>query len=438
MLSLVLLALVQSPAAPPASDAHPNIVLAIADDLDMGHLGFLGDPLARTPSLDELAAEGTSFSVLYAQPVCRPALATLLSGRWPHQTGITRNQLGKELDPAGVLPARLRAQGYATFCGGKFWEGDHRAYGFDAPEVQDEAFLRDDETGATRAELFAWLAERADDGPWFVWWAPSLPHTPHEAPERFVAAFADADVPVPAHYTGDREAYVAAERAMYAMDAWLDAEFALLLAELDELGERDDTLIVFLADNGWSTALPSKTTPFEKGVRSPLVFSVPASQRDRAPRTVDARVDLVDVTATLLDYAGASDASAPGQSLRPWLAGGTGPSRALLCGASYRRLVKGGPEQQLYALYARDERWKYVLYLQSLGQEASSPGSRLALPWRARAGKELLFDLAADPFELDDRSGDEAQAERKAALRAGVLEWWRTSGGGELDVPEPR
>ena len=149
-------------------------------------------------------------------------------------------------------------------------------------------------------------------------------------------------------------------------------------------------------------------------------------------------MDLVDVTATLLDYAGTTDEAAPGRSLRPWLEGGTGPSRELLCGAAYRRMGAGGPVDFAYALYARDARWKYVLFMQNLGQEALTPGSKVANKWRGRAGKELLFDLAADPFELTDLSKAEGQAERKSALRAGALEWWKTSGGGELTLPEAR
>lgn len=436
MLSLWILALVaQTPTAPVAAPARPNIILAIADDLDPDHLGFCGNALAQTPSLDQFAAAGTQFSVLYAQPVCRPALATLLSGRWPHQTGIVFNQVKAQLDPAGALPARLHSQGYATFCGGKFWEQDHHAFGFDAPEVHNDAFLRDQ--GETQAELFRFLeAER--EQPWFVWWAPSLPHTPHRPPVRFQKRFESVEVPIPPYYQGDPEPYVQAERALLGMDSWLDAEFGQLLAKLDELGEREQTLIVFLSDNGWSTALPSKSAPFEKGVRSPLVFSLPAADAGRAPRKVEALVDLVDVTATLLDYAGTQDESAPGHSLRPWLEGGTGPTRPILCGAAYRRMAAGGPADCAYALYARDARWKYVLFLQNLEQEALTPGSKVANPWRGRAGKELLFDLSADPFELADLSNAEGQAERKAALRAGVLEWWKTSGGGELVLPEGR
>ncbi len=408
----------QSDAAAAAPARAPNIVLAIADDLDPDHLGFTGNPLARTPHLDELARGALSFSVLYAQPVCRPALATLLSGRWPHQTGILRNKQQRVLDPNGALPALLRARGYATFCGGKFWEGDARAYGFDEPAVRDTNFARH---ARGQDELFEFLERHAEGGPWFVWWAPSLPHVPHDPPARLREAFADVAVPVPEWLRQGRDTYADEERTLLAMDAWLDEEFGRLLAKLEQLGERDETLIVFLADNGWSTALPSKNSPHEKGVRSPLLVAAPGASATR----VDARVDLVDVTATLLDYAGAPpQPTASGHSLRPWLEGRTGPTRERLFGVAYDRGLEGAPEQAAYALYARDERWKYVLFLRTIGP--------------VRAGQEALYDLAEDPFELRDLAAA-GHAQRLATWRAAALAWWRASGGGELaHLPAPR
>jgi uncharacterized sulfatase len=415
-------------ARPGARGDPPNIVLAIADDLDPEHPGFCGNPLARTPNLDGLAAAGVTFSVLYAQPVCRPALATLLTGRWPHQVGIVHNLAEAPLAPVRVLPELLRARGYATFCGGKFWEGDHHLYGFTDPETRDERFARDRDVG--QDELFRFLERRAKEGPWFVWWAPNLPHVPHRPPVRFAQAFEAVEIPIPEGFRGPEAEYVEAERALLAMEAWMDAELGRFLRKLDELGEREDTVIVFLSDNGWSTAGHSKGTPFERGVRSPLVVSVPHGP---GPRRVDALVDLVDVTATLLDYAGVPrPAEELGQSLRPWLEGGTGPSREHLFGAAYVRRGAGSPAELAYALYGRDARWKYVLYLRDPAGETLTPGGKFAPILRVQAGQQALYDLAADPEERVDLAQGPEQAERVKELRQRTLAWWRTSGGGEL------
>ncbi len=413
------------PAAPPA--VLPNIVLAIADDLDPGHLGFCGNPLARTPHLDKLAQEGISFRTLYAQPICRAALATLLTGRWPHETGMATNTVRQPLAPEGALPALLKARGYSTYCGGKFWEGNLPAFGFDAPAENDERFARE---GEGKDDFFHWLEEHAAGGPWFAWWAPSLPHTPHRPPARFTKDFAEVPIEVPRGFKGDPQQFIEAERASLAMHAWLDAEFGHLLAKLKELGELEQTLIFFLGDNGWSTASPAKGTPTEKGVRSPLVVALPG--RAGAGRELDTLVDLVDVHATVLDYAGASlPPESRGRSLRGLLEGGAYEPRAHLCGAVYGRYEGGLP----YALYARDERWKYVLYLRDVTSKELSPGARLAPPFRVRAGQRL-FDLEQDPLERHDLAASEEQAERLRSLRASALGWWQDSGGAALEVPE--
>lgn len=410
-----------------AEARRPNLVLAIADDLDPGHLGFLGNPLARTPRLDRLAQQGWLTPVLYAQPVCRAALGVLLSGRWPHETGVTSNGAEAALPTASVLPARLRAAGYASFCAGKFWEGPPPDYGFDAPAVNDERFARTGEDG--QAELFRFLEERSARGPWFVWWAPSLPHTPHRPPVRFAQDFATTELAPPPEFRGSAEDFQAAERASLAMHEWMDAELRRLLAKLEELGELEETVILFLADNGWSTWRVSKGTPREQGVCMPLIASAPGQVR----RGLDAGflADLVDVHATLLDYAGAAPAPEDrGRSLRPYLEGRAESGRARLFGSAHAR------RGELYALYARDRRWKYVRYVRDVNSQELSPGPRLAEPFRRKSGVEELYDLAADPFELENLARREEHAERLAELRAATLDWWRETGGPEL--PEGR
>jgi arylsulfatase A-like enzyme len=434
MIATLLLALVLgqgTPAPAPAPEPErPNLVLAIADDLDPGHLGFEGNPRARTPRLDQLAAEGVRIPVLWAQPVCRPALATLLTGRWPHETGILSNTAREQLAPAGALPGLLKAQGYATFCGGKFWEENLAAFGFDAPEDNDDRFGREGEEGG-QAAVYRFLEQHAATGPWFVWWAPSLPHTPHRPPVRFAEDFAETEVPVPEAFTGDPAEFVEAERASLAMHAWLDADLKHLLDKLAELGELANTVVVFVADNGWSTWRPAKGTPYELGVRSPLLLSAPgATQHGTLPEVL---ADLVDVHATVLDYAGvALPEGCRGQSLRPLLEGRPFQGRERLFGAAYPRKVRQPAERELYALYARDARWKYVRFVRDVNSQEFSPGARLAPLLRKKGGKEELYDLQQDPFEQHDLAHAEEHAVRLAEFRTATLAWWRANGGAEI------
>lgn len=426
-LVLVLAGCAQQPAPEPAP-RPPNLLVILADDLDPDHPGFAGNPAARTPSLDALAARGAYFPVLLVQPVCRAAHATLLAGRFPHETGIRNNRTAGALAPEALLPWRLQARGYATFCAGKLWEGEPAACGFDAA-VTERSFARGGPEA--QAELFRFLEERPAGEPWFVWWAPNLPHVPHEPPARLLAEFRDAPVAPPPGFAGDVAAFAQAERACLAMEAWLDEAVGALLAKLDELGQRDQTLVLFLADNGWATASPSKGTPREKGVRSPLVV-VPPGAEPRA-RRLDALVSLVDVHATLLDYAGAPH-EGRGTSLRPLLEERPFTPRERLFGAVFRRGGADGVDSKLVALHVRDARWKLVTYVRHADSAVLSADASLAPPFRRLAGTVELFDLDADPLELTDLSADPAQAERVQTLRAAALEWWRTTGGDPAEL----
>jgi uncharacterized sulfatase len=415
-----------------SEERPPNIVLAIADDLDPDHPGFAGNRAARTPALDRLAAEGCYFPTLYAQPVCRAAHAVLLTGRYPHETGIHNNRVGQALAPEGLLPQRLKERGYATFAAGKFWEGDPRAFGFDAADGE-RSFARGGPD--SQAALFRFLEQRAPGGPWFVWWAPNLPHVPHEPPPRLAELFRDAPVAPPPGFVGDAQRFAAEERACLAMEAWLDEAFGALLAKLDELGEREETLVVFLADNGWATANLSKGTPREKGVRSPLVVSPPGPER--VARRLEALADLTDVHATLLDYAGAV-AEDRGRSLRPLVEGRGEEGRTALHGMAYIRTRADGTGGEPCSLYTRDARWKYTLHVRHTSAALLSSGSPLAPNFRVKAGTEELFDLAADPLELTNLAAAPEHAERRLALRASALAWWGATGGEPLPELERR
>ena len=429
---------------------RPNIVLLIADDLDVENAGFMGNPIAHTPRLDRLAEEGLVFTTVHVQPRCRPTLACLLSGRYPHQTGITYNQGPRELDAPDALPRLLRDAGYATFAGGKFWEGSPERLGFEHAQVDERATLEGLAPASEKEhrafvrsgqqELLAFVEQFAGKQPLFIWWAPSLPHAPHDAPQRFFDLFRSDDIPLPPwfeRFPAAPEIYRQFEHKALAMGAWLDEAAGELIDALKAEGAYEDTLFVFLTDNGWSTGLVSKGSPFEKGIKSPVVFSwaghIPAAHRS------DALASVVDVHATLLDYAGVPlPSSAEGRSLRAVLEGRASEVRDVLCGAVYDRHAPDDtrPERDAYALYARDRRWKYVLYLKDVGP--ATWDIMLVKPLnpldRAR-GDEDLFDLESDPYELTDLAGDPAQRETMDRLKASALAWWRDTGGRELDLP---
>lgn len=439
MLAFLALGLSQGIAAD-----RPNVVLIISDDHDYEHLGFMGNTYVHTPTLDRLAERGTVFTTAHLpMSRCHPTLASLLSGRWPHQTGIYYNYGSRPLAPEGSLPNLLKEAGYATYIGGKYWEGLPRAMGFTHGESGAAgAFVR-----SGQEDLFSFVDEAAGKQPMFVWWAPMIPHTPHDPPQRYLDLYDAGTLPIPGYVRPDAleaglgtDGFRHKELASYAMEAWLDDGLSQLIGKLKSVGQHDNTLYVFLIDNGWANGLVSKGSPFEKGVRTPIVLSrpgaVPEGQR------FDDLVSTLDLFPTILDYAGVEiPDGAVGRSLRPRVEGRAHEPRDVLHGAIYPAFVTKGderPERDVYALYARTERWKYILFVQDIVAERNRDYFRIQsiltdYPVR-RAGDQDLYDLESDPYEQADLASDPAQASRLAELRGRVLSWWAETGGQPLPV----
>ena len=429
------------------ADEPSNIVFIISDDHDNAHLGFLGNDVVHTPSLDKLASEGTVFRNCYLTASrCRPSLASLLSGRHPHQNGVYANFGHEEmLAPAGSLPNLLKKAGYATYGGGKYWEGDPRDMGFthgfegQNRKAWARTFVRED----AQAELFSFIDEHAGKKPMFIWWAPLLPHTPHDPPKRFRDLFDPEKIPIPEYIRPeDREEFLKKERLSLAMEAWMDEEIGKLRAKLIASGEEEDTLYVFLIDNGFCNGLPAKGSVFEKGIRTPAFFTCPGRIPDGVQR--DDLISSLDLYPTLLSYAGVEiPAHAEGINLRRHLEDETPVGREKMAGAIYpTAATKGGrsPERDVYALYLRSAKWKYVFYPRAVeGKVAGRPWKLhhiLAEPPLREQGARNLYDLEADPHEFNDLSADPGQRERIDGFHKEVLDWWRNTGGAPIPGAE--
>jgi len=418
--SLALPALLEGCGTP--SGRRPNLVLVISDDHDWEHFGFLGHPLDPTPHLDRLAAAGTLFPVGHAMSRCRPALAGLLCGRTAQTSGVTYNN-GPDLEAAPYLPQLLADAGYETFAQGKLFEPDRRRLGFQVtPPGEPLELVREGQ-----ADLFAFL-ERVER-PFFVWYAPVLPHVPHDPPERLLARFPASSIPVPERVPKrEREAFVARERTSLAMVAWLDEGVGELVAELDARGHADDTLILFLADNGWSNGDVSKGSPYEKAVRTPLFLHGPGVPRGRR----DELVSHLDVMPTLLARAGVPiPPVCQGRSLWPLVEGPSEAWRDMLFGACFTVVPQGptsNPARDVFAQYARGERWKLVRWVRAIGPavDGALRIKHFGRPYPERhAGQLELFDLANDPYEREDLAGDPQQRERIGRMLARLDAWWR-------------
>ena len=215
------------------------------------------------------------------------------------------------------------------------------------------------------------------------------------------------------------------------MEAWLDEGFGELMGKLEAEALLDDTLIVFLIDNGWANGFVSKGSPFEKGLRTPFVFSWRGHIEPGRHSTELA--SYLDIMPTILDYANIDrPPDLPGKSLRPLIEGRAEPRRTELMGAVYPAFAREGSNagQEALAIYLRTKRLKYVYWLQDL--EPAQNDQRLRIkhffvefPERKR-GDEDLYDLDLDPHERDNLVNDPTYEVVRENLKSELLAWWES------------
>ena len=411
-------------------DGRPNVVLILADDLALGDLSSLNGGRTRTPNIDRLIASGLWFDrATSASAVCAPARAALLTGRYPHRTGVvsltmrTEPELTRLHRDETTLADLFFARGYRTGLVGKWhlglgedWHPQRRGFAETVCFVGDENIKSYDdytleiEGKARRFEgryLTDELSARAVDfvrrhraAPFFLHLAHFAPHRPLAAPAELVKAYTDRGFP-------ENTATV------YAMVEILDRGVGALLAALDELGLRERTLVVFASDNGPDPlAGPrfnhdrrgAKYDVFEGGIRVPLVFSWPgtiAAGRSEFP------AHFTDLLPTLADICGLGRPALPvdGMSFAAHLRGAPAPTGPLRFW-QWNRAVPN----YTHNLAVRDGDWKFV----------RPPVTRNKIAGDSTAAP-ALYHLPSDPTESTDVSS--RHPEHLARLRASAEAW---------------
>ena len=398
----------------------PNLVLISLDTTRRDHGSVYGYGRETTPNLERLAAEGVLFSLAYAPaPTTGPSHATLFTSLHPITHRVVKN--GRVLVPAHrTLAERLRERGWATAGVVSSYVLDAR-FGWDQGfELWDDDFDRatattmvpsgggvevfDRTAGATTRRAVTWLeSERDTSRPFFLFVHYMDPHEPWVAPPEFVKRFRTPDVPADG---------VSGLIARYDAEiAFTDHELGELLAALDRLGLKEDTIVAVSADHGEGLLqhgeLHHGTQLYEEQMRVPLLLRWPRGLP--AGRVIDGAVSLIDLAPTLLELAGvppeAGDAM-QGRSLAPVLEGRAplDPARPIFL---FRPNNTDIPGEQ-YAVRQGD--WKLI----------RGPGE----------GRRELFDLSQDPRELADRAA--AEAARADELERQIAAWLR-----EHERPDP-
>jgi N-sulfoglucosamine sulfohydrolase len=439
-LALLFAGVCLAPASAQDRTKPKNVVLIIADDLGL-QLGCYGDRVIRSPNIDRLAGMGVRFTRAYATvSSCSPSRASMFTGLFAHQNGMYGLQHAPHSQQCHPwvqgIPNLLRQLGYVTGLIGKFHVGPDSSFQFDRLMTKTQG--RDIKHFAQLARDFI---KEAGQKPFFLVVAY---HDPHRAAKGFgnepfandpaETKYDPGKVIVPYHLPDS--AAVRRDLADYYQSvSRLDRGVGLILDLLRESGQLDDTLIIFLSDNG--IPFPgAKTTLYEAGIRLPLIVAGPGLPRGRP---CDALVSFVDLVPTLLDWTKAPGPKykLPGRSLVPMIQAdkpqggdavfGSHQFHEITMPYAMRTIVT--PKYKLIVNLEHEKEFPHASdlwgspswqYVRASG--AKMMGQRSVAAYLHRP-KEELYDLERDPNELNNLAGDAAHAQKLADLRQRLRAW---------------
>ena len=410
-----------------ASPRTPNVILILADDLGYETIGANGGTSYRTPVLDQLAATGVRFSQCYVQPLCTPTRVQLMTGRYNVRNYLNFGNMDRN---AVTFGNQLKQAGYATCIAGKWQLGQDPAlpkkYGFDEyclwqhtrrppryanPGLEINGVAQDYSKGEYGPDLVndyvLDFIGRKKDAPFFVYYPMMLTHSPYQ--------------PTPDSPDWDRtlqgESAKQNVKHFGEMVEYMDKLIGKVVARLDALGVRENTLLLFVGDNGTGRGTPSKMgdrtviggkgTTTDAGMHVPLIANWPAGVA--RGRVCDDLVDSTDFLPTLVVAAGAklpAGVSLDGRSFLPQLRG-----------------AKGQPREWVYSWYSPRQR-------EDLTVREFAFNARYKL---YRTGE--FFDLTSDleeksPLKVASLTGARAAA---AKMLQGALDQFASARDPRLD-----
>lgn len=444
--------------------APPNIVMIISDDQTYTDFGFMGNSQVQTPHLDRLASQSAVYENGYVPTsVCSPSLATLLTGLYPHQSGLhynhpppgnsamnrmtsraeyetVRSESFKIIQKLDTLPRLLHEKaGYRTLQTGKFWEGHFRNAGFTEgmtlfKPVPGQTFggnrkLADGTLAAhgngdwglkigreTMQPIYDFIDD-CGETPFLVWYAPYLPHQPHDSPQKYFDQYKNQSE-IPEH----RIPY-------YAAISQFDETVGQLIQFIEKKGLAENTIFLFVTDNGWEASTKrnkknplefdhtkrSKRAPFDYGLRTPIMIRW---DNHVQPGKHQQLISSIDIVPTLLKAAGVDvPSNLPGINLLPSAKGGeTLDSKRTLFGEIYPGDASslGNPAKDIAYRWACQHELKLIVPHAHQGKS----------PWNNYLQKPALFDVVADPGESNNLIDDPTYAEQVIELTRQLNHWW--------------
>jgi arylsulfatase A-like enzyme len=435
--------------ARPAAARPTNVVFFLTDDHGAWSMGAYGCPEFRTPNLDRLAADGALFSRAYAgTPVCSPSRMTYLTGKLPSGHGVYDAMLAVDcwgpksrrmLDGHATFSEVLAKNGYTLGMCGKWHMGDdgnpHAGFTYwctSAPQgggYKDPTLVKN----GSRVKINGFLTDATTDAgiefieankerPFFLYVPYNAPHTSYAyQPEEDRQWYADSKFscfPHPPKHPQRRRSFEPHHGNRNSMTAYsalitgVDRNVGRVVRRLEELGLRENTLIVFSADQGWNAGhhgvwgKGNATIPFnmyEESIRVPLIWNHPG--RIRSGQTIPAMVSSYDFFPTILDYLGVT---AP-------------PRDRERVGMSYAPLLRG-----------QNPAWRNELYFEYCYTRAVRT-PQLKYVERADHWPSEMFDLEADSGEEVNVIGWPAYRERLTALRERLRSFFKSSGAPPIE-----
>jgi len=408
--------------------AKRNVLLIFTDDQRGDTISALGNPHIKTPNLDQIARSGFAFDNTYCLgadvgAVCLPSRNMLMSGRayFRFEGKLGKNSRNYASADKPNFPDSMKAAGYETYHHGKSGNTArliHKRFDHTKYVVHHNKFKSVQPGKIVVDDAIGFLKSRSRNKPFFMYLGVSEPHDLRIPAQEYLDMYRRQDIPLPKNYlpfhpfdNGELtirdeclEAWPRTQEAIrghlheyYGMITGLDHHFGRLFQTLKDLGQFENTVIIFSSDNGLaigSHGLMGKQSVYEHSGKVPLVFAGPSIPRGRS----EALVYLMDIFPTVCELIGA-----------PVPDGLDGRSLACVIGGR-----KSGVRETLFSSYrqcqraVRDERWKLIRY--------------------PLINKTQLFDLRSDPHETKDLSGDPSQAERIENMMALIRRWQRKLG----------
>ncbi len=323
----------------------PNILLILTDDQGYGDLGIHGNAVVKTPHLDQLAKESARFDRFYVSPLCAPTRASILTGRYHLRTGVVSVSKGLEtMDSKEYTIAELlQDEGYRTGIFGKWHNGQHHpnhplSQGFEeftgfsaghwsnyfnthleknGQNLTIEGYLPDILTD----EAIHFIRKNQNQ-PFFAYLSLNTPHSPHQVPDRYFLPYKQMGL--------DDEL-----ASIYGMVSNVDQNVGRLMELIKELNLEENTLVIFLTDNGpngqrYNGGMKGiKGSVHEGGVRVPSFWKWPGKITPGIVSTPAAHIDLLPTVADFLGFDGSVKKNWDGISLKPFFEGENITSRSI-------------------------------------------------------------------------------------------------------------